>query len=61
MNRTADILHLREQGLTLQQIGNKYGITRERVRQIIKDLKKEMTKEELFYACLDKLYGEGKL
>lgn len=61
MNRTADILHLREQGLTLQQIGNKYGITRERVRQIIKASKKEMTKEELFYACLDKLYKEGKL
>ncbi len=61
MNRTADILHLREQGLTLQQISNKYGITRERVRQIIKASKKEITKEELFYARLDKLYEEGKL
>lgn len=59
--KTEEILHLREQGLTLQQIGNKYGITRERVRQIINASKKEMTKEELFYACLDKLYKDGKL
>lgn len=59
--KTEEILHLREQGLTLQQIGNKYGITRERVRQIINASKKEMTKEELIYACLDKLYEDGKL
>lgn len=32
--RNAKIKELREKGLTLQDIGNKYGLTRERVRQI---------------------------
>jgi excisionase family DNA binding protein len=36
MSRRDEILKLRKQGMTLQGIGLKYGITKERVRQIIK-------------------------
>ena len=34
--RDKEIIELRNQGLTLQSIGQKYGITRERVRVICK-------------------------
>lgn len=33
--RNATIIHLREQGQTLESIGARYGLTRERVRQIV--------------------------
>ena len=33
--RNDEILKLREKGYTLQRIGDEYGITRERVRQIL--------------------------
>lgn len=33
--RRADMRKLRERGLTLQAIGDRYGIGRERVRQIL--------------------------
>jgi hypothetical protein len=33
-NRDREIIRLREQGLTLREIGNRYGLTRERIRQI---------------------------
>lgn len=39
--RNEDILRLRADGWTLQAIGDKYGITRERVRQIIEAHEKE--------------------
>ena len=34
LNRREDILELRSRGFTLQEIGNKYGLSRERIRQI---------------------------
>lgn len=37
--RNQDIKQLREQGKTLQEIGNEYQISRERVRQVLKQLK----------------------
>ena len=33
--RNLEIVQLREEGWTLQRIGDKYGVTRERVRQIL--------------------------
>ena len=36
MNRTERIINLRKSGETLQEIGNIFNISRERVRQIIK-------------------------
>ena len=33
--RDAEIIRLRDNGLTLQEIGDRYGLTRERVRQIV--------------------------
>ena len=40
-DREIDILKMRKEKYTLEQIGRKYGITRERVRQIYsKSLKK---------------------
>jgi RNA polymerase sigma factor (sigma-70 family) len=34
--RRKEMLEMRSQGKTLEEIGNKFGISRERVRQIIK-------------------------
>ena len=39
MNRNDEIRQLRASGLTLQSIGTKFGITRERVRQICSNIK----------------------
>jgi len=38
--RNADMIQLRDEGWTLQKIGDKYGLTRERVRQIINQYNK---------------------
>ena len=35
--RLANMIALREQGLTLQEIGDRYGLTRERVSQLLAD------------------------
>lgn len=35
--RRASISHMYEKGATLQQVGDKFGISRERVRQVVKD------------------------
>ena len=40
-NRNREILELRTQGLSLRQIGDKFLITRERVRQICKKSKEK--------------------
>ena len=37
MSRNAEIIALREQKLAYQEIGDRYGISRERVRQILKE------------------------
>ena len=36
--RLAEVLEMRRQGKTLQQIGNKFGLTRQRVQQLVADL-----------------------
>lgn len=38
IKRQNDMVSMRNRGLSLQYIGNKYGVSRERVRQIIKGL-----------------------
>ena len=43
--RTADIITLRMNGKTLDEIGNKYGLTRERIRQICRGAAKYLPKE----------------
>lgn len=45
--RNLIIKQLRFQGETLQEIGNKYGITRERVRQIVGNMKPKV--KEILY------------
>jgi ATP-dependent Clp protease ATP-binding subunit ClpA len=39
MDRVAEMQSLREQNKTLQEIGDQYGLSRERVRQIIGGIK----------------------
>lgn len=39
--RKAEMQYMKEHGFTLQQIGDKYGLSRERVRQIINDIHKK--------------------
>lgn len=39
--RMAEMQHMRDCGFTLQQIGNQYGISRERVRQIVNNIHKK--------------------
>lgn len=36
-SRTKDMVAMRERGITLKKIGEKYGVSRERVRQILRD------------------------
>lgn len=45
--RTQEMVRLRAQGMTLQAIGDEYGMTRERVRQILKDAGVTPRTEEL--------------
>ena len=47
-SRDREIYELRLKGLTMQEIGNKYGISRERVRQIYE-------REKAKYECADSL------
>lgn len=39
--RMAEMQHMRDCGFTLQQIGDQYGISRERVRQIVNNIHKK--------------------
>lgn len=39
--RMAEMQHMRDCGFTLQQIGDRYGISRERVRQIVNNIHKK--------------------
>ena len=39
--RMAEMKHMRDCGFTLQQIGDQYGISRERVRQIVNNIHKK--------------------
>lgn len=58
--REKEIRVLRKKGNTLQAIGTKYGITRERVRQIL--LKKEtVVKEEVFCVCGKKVWKKARI
>ena len=45
--RNDNIIELREEGWTLARIGEKYGITRERVRQIINQYESEKEERNL--------------
>lgn len=47
MNRRDEILRLREGGMTLDAIGKRFGITKERVRQIIKKTPPPVPKRDL--------------
>lgn len=57
INRNLEIVNLRNTGLSYAKIGEKYGISRERVRQIINSFnhKEERIPDEdyLFWKCLN--------
>lgn len=72
-DRAIQMKQMRDEGLTLQEIGDKYGITRERVRQLIKRRYKTTRMIHFYtraqvaevlkcpYTKLAKLEKEGKL
>jgi len=43
IERNQEIIRLRADGWTLQAIGDKYGLTRERIRQILENQKADKT------------------
>jgi len=45
-HRNDEIVQLRADGLTLQAIGDKYGLSRERIRQILSERKKNEYRTE---------------
>jgi hypothetical protein len=61
--KSSEILELRKQGLTLEAIGNLYGLTRERVRQILAanpDLEEYLKEEERVRVLAEKEIEERK-
>jgi len=48
MTRNQEIKTLYKQGKTYQEIGDKYGITRQRIHQIVKNIKTHNKKENIY-------------
>ena len=44
--RNCEMLRLRDQGLTLQAIGNRYGLTRQRIRVIVAGVRIRQRQQE---------------